>query len=305
MGNPAPKRRSIGFFSVFFDPPNVTDAYYERTMLGIVYGSLGLDADLVMHCAEGLCEEGDPSTVSLWDPGLGGVLLMCPHLEASKIGFLKRLKYPLVLLFAKPRDMDFACVDLDNRRGARQVMDHLLALGHRRIAYIGGHVDLSVDARERYETYRESLAAAGLSENPDWVHHGAFWVRHGYDSMKKILALPADQRPTAIFGGNDTVALGVLQAASEAGMRVPEDFSVVGFDDIPAAQEADPPLTTVRQPFYEMGQKAVQLLGEMMADPAAPKKRILVEPALIVRGSTAPPSTRWTPTEPGSPGRDI
>ncbi len=281
--------KSIGFFALFNEPPKVTDAYYERTLMGIVYGLYPLGRELVLRCEEGRCEEGASVVKPLLNPGWAGILLMCPHLDEGKADFLKKIGVPLVLIFTKPRDKAFASIAMDNRRGARAVMEHLLSLGHKRVAFVGGNIETSLHARERYEGYREGLTTAGLPLNPALVHHGKFYVRHGYDAMRKLLELPAGERPTALFGANDMIALGAMQAAGEAGLRIPDDLSVVGFDDIETAQTADPPLTTVRQPFYEMGLRAARLLESLMADPATTERQILVEPSLRIRESTAPP----------------
>ena len=214
---------------------------------------------------------------------------MCPHWDKGKAAFLKKIGVPLVLIFAKSQDPAFASIAMDNQRGALTVMEHLLSLGHRRVAFMGGNIETSVDARERYEGYREGLTAAGLVLNPAYVRHGDFNVRHGYDAMRKLLELPAGERPTALFGANDMIALGAMQAAGEAGLRIPDDLSVVGFDDIETAQTVDPPLTTVRQPFYEMGLRAARLLENLMDNPETVERRILVEPSLRIRESTAPP----------------
>jgi len=280
---------TVGYFTIMIDPPNVTDPFYERTTLGIVSEMKKGDHTLLVRCEQGLCREDQPCVKPFFDVSLGGILLLSPVLDDAKTGFLKKLEVPLVLIYGQPKDPDFAFVDMDNKKGARQIMEHLLSLGHKRIAFIGGDVALNVDARERYRGYQEELRKAGLSEEPRLVHHGAFWAKHGYDSMKRMMLLPPDQRPTALFGANDVIALGAKQAAEESGLEIPSDLSIAGFDDIKDAQESDPPLTTVRQPFYEIGQKAVGLLLKLMKDPKAPDRHVLVEPSLITRSSTAAP----------------
>lgn len=278
--------KSVGFFTILIDPPNTTDAFFERTTMGIVNAMHRMDCNLRVRYEQGLCQEDQPCTKPFFNEALKGILLLSPDLDESKIGFLKKTGIPIVLIYGKPKDPDFAFIDMDNTKGARQVMDHLLSLGHKRIAFVGGDIVMSVDARDRYVGYREALEKAGLTEDPQLVHHGAFWAQHGYDSMMRMLKLPASQHPTALFGGNDMIALGAKQAAEEAGLKIPKDISIAGFDDIKAAQTTDPPLTTVRQPFYQIGQQAVGLLDKLIKNPKDPDRHMLIEPVLITRLST-------------------
>jgi DNA-binding LacI/PurR family transcriptional regulator len=286
---PSTEPRTVGYFTIMIDPPNVTDPFYERTTLGIVSEMNKGDRALLLRCEQGLCQEDQSCVKPFFDESLGGILLLSPNLDDSKICFLKKLKIPLVLIYGQPKDADFAFIDMDNKKGARQVMEHLLSLGHKRIAFIGGDVALNVDARDRFLGYQEEMRKAGLAEDPQLVHHKSFWANHGYDSMKRMMLLPAGQRPTAVFGANDVIALGAKQAAEESGLEIPSDLSIVGFDDIKDAQESVPPLTTVRQPFYEIGQRAVGLLMKLIKDPMDPDRHVSVEPSLITRASTAVP----------------
>ena len=172
-------------------------------------------------------------------------------------------RLPLVVI-DRPRVPGHAYVGIDERGGARRAAEHLLALGHRRFAVV---CEPDVH-RERLAGYRKALDGAG-----------AEWARRRLPG-----ALAADPRPTAILAASDRLALGALDAARAAGLRVPEDLSVVGFDDLPGAAGSKPPLTTIRQPLLEKGEIAGRLLTAGPTDHAA-----ILPVELVVRGSTAPP----------------
>lgn len=172
-------------------------------------------------------------------------------------------------------------VAIDNRAGAAKATAHLLDLGHRTVYHVGGP-DTWLDARERVEGWRQALRSAGAPE-PELMR-GDWSARSGYEIGHALAAMPG---VTAVLCGNDAMALGFLRAAAERGRRVPEDISVVGFDDVPEAAYYPPPLTTVRQDFGALGVRALQVLMDLItrshAQPAVP-----IMPDLIVRSSSGP-----------------
>ena len=168
----------------------------------------------------------------------------------------------------------------------RQAIDHLIGLGHRRIGFITGKPGVS-SARERLAGYRDALRDADIPYDHKLVVTGDFLEERGYQATEQLLAL--EQRPTAIFTSADTAAIGAIKASRAAGLRVPDDISIVGFDDIPEASLVMPPLTTVRQPLMEMGTTAVRLLQRLMDEPEMTPRRTELDVELVVRGSTAPP----------------
>ncbi|GAA4475139.1 LacI family DNA-binding transcriptional regulator [Phytohabitans houttuyneae] len=171
-----------------------------------------------------------------------------------------------------------------NVDGARTATRHLLDLGHRRIGVVTGPVrDLS--ARARFDGFRDALAGAGIASDTSLQRHGAFTFEDGRDLGLQLIALP--QRPTAIVCGDDLQALGVYEAARQAGLRIPDDLSVVGFDDIGQAAWAAPPLTTVRQEFAQMGAAAARLALALADGERLTQDRYELDTTLIVRGSTS------------------
>ncbi len=177
-------------------------------------------------------------------------------------------------------------IEVDNVGGARAATEYLIGLGHRRIAHVRGREDL-VSATLREQGYREALAAAGIPFDPSLVRVGGYRAAETTDAARELLALP--ERPTAIFSANDLSAIRVLEIAAQLGLRVPEDLSVVGFDNVPEAINATPPLTTVAQPLHEMGAEAVRLLLGLLSGELT-EEHLHVPATLVVRGSATPPA---------------
>ncbi|RPF38366.1 LacI family DNA-binding transcriptional regulator [Streptomyces sp. TLI_185] len=180
---------------------------------------------------------------------------------------------------------DVPYVGATNWSGGRAATRHLTELGHRRIAMISGP-EGQLCCSARLDGYRSAMHAAGLPVDPEIVVHAGLTRDDGYDAARTLLALP--ERPTAIFAANDLQALGVYQAAREAGLRIPDDLSVVGFDDLPVAAWVDPPLTTVHQPLTEMAVAATELALTLGRGEQAPQAGLEIATTLTVRGSTAP-----------------
>jgi LacI family transcriptional regulator len=178
-------------------------------------------------------------------------------------------------------------IEADNVGGARAATQHLIDLGHRRIGHVRGRADL-VSARQREQGYREALEAATIEFDPALVRVGGYRASETTDAARELLGLR--DRPTAVFAANDLSAIRVMEVAAELGLRVPEDLSVVGFDNVPEAANAEPPLTTLTQPLQQMGAEAVRLLLALLGGDGN-EEHICFPASLVVRGSTAPPRT--------------
>ncbi|MDG0809030.1 LacI family DNA-binding transcriptional regulator [Cohnella rhizosphaerae] len=177
-------------------------------------------------------------------------------------------------------------ISSDNKEAVQGTVRYLHELGHRRIACIAGLPGSYVGER-RLAGYHEAMAELGLSPDPDCIVIGDFTQETGYRGMQRLLALP--ERPTAVVCGSDKAAIGALQAAREAGVAVPAELSIVGFDDIDEARVVYPPLTTVRQDMSTLGRRAVELLDGLIVEPDSPAPAVIVPTALAVRGTTGPP----------------
>lgn len=197
---------------------------------------------------------------------------------------LRERGYPLV---AVGYSETLPCVHSADRDGAEQITKHLLALGHRRIGVICGPASDRLNTEARLNGYRDALTGAGILLDERLLTYGTFLPPSGYAAAAQLMALP--EPPSAIFAFNDRMAFGALQWLRERGVRVPEEVSVVGFDDNPGTEQSDPPLTTVRQLSREQGRQAARLLFELIQrpDPTA-RQEVALPTTLIVRRSTAP-----------------
>jgi len=173
-----------------------------------------------------------------------------------------------------------------NYEGAYQATEYLIQLGHRHIAFITGLLELH-STHERLRAYKMALNDHGIPYRPEYVLQGDFYEIEAYRVTGELLALP--EPPTAIFASNDLTAIGSMNALRDHGISVPDDISVIGFDDISQAAFTNPRLTTIRQPLDQMGRKAVELLIEQIENPERPSRRITLATELVVRDSCQPP----------------
>jgi LacI family transcriptional regulator len=210
-----------------------------------------------------------------------GLIVSGPRSDDPSLLALVRDGFPVVLQGSFP-DLAVVSVDVDNVAGARGAVEHLVSLGHRRIACITNAPLVYTAAQERLAGYRNALGNAGIAFEATLVAEADFDAPSGHVAMAQLLARTTFD---AAFVASDVVALGAIGALREAGLRVPDDISIVGFDDIPLAAYFDPPLTTVRLPAFELGQAAGRALLERLADRATPHRTLLAT-ELIVRGST-------------------
>ncbi len=212
-----------------------------------------------------------------------GLIVSGPRVDDPSLVALVDEDFPIVIQGAFP-GLHVTSVDVDNVAGSRGAVEHLLSLGHRRIACITNAPIVYTAARERLEGYRLAMMTAGVPAPDELVAEAAFDAPSGHAAMAGLLARTTF---TAAFVASDVVALGAIGALRDAGLKVPRDVSVVGFDDIPLAAYFDPALTTVRLPAYELGQAAGRALLDRIAERPTPE-RTLLPTELIVRGSTAP-----------------
>lgn len=183
-----------------------------------------------------------------------GLIVMWPRLNAERLADLAPKGLPMVLLSAAA-DLPFPVLNVDNFGGAYQMVEHLTRCGHERIAILTGPA-VNYDAQERLRGYRQALSAAGLAHDASREIASDFLQATGYEATARFLEITP--RPSALFASNDSMALGILRGLQEAGLAVPDDVAVVGFDDIPSAQYVRPALTTVRAPMNALGTQAMQ-----------------------------------------------
>ena len=211
-----------------------------------------------------------------------GLLLIVPEIPATYLDALPTREYPCVLIDQSDAGLGKSSVDSTNWQGAYDATQYLIKLGHRRIGFITGLMDL-MSAVDRLEGYRAALADYRIAYDETLVVEGDFYMNAGYQAAKQLLNL--DPRPTAIFASNDLSAFGAMEAVREHGLSIPQDISILGFDDIPQASLTYPKLTTVRQPLAQMGRVAVKLLMEQIENPDRTPHRVTLGTELIERDS--------------------
>jgi len=218
-----------------------------------------------------------------------GMVVARTRREDKRISYLVEEEFPLVAFGRTALDLDFPYVDVDGEEGVRQAMEHLIDLGHRRIAFISPPSYLMF-AEHRLAGYRRALEEHDLEFDPSLVVEGDLTQSSGFLTMKKLLDLPSP--PTAVVCGNDLMALGAIAAAQERGLTVGRDIAVVGFDDIPLAEHSHPSLTTVRQPIYEIGHTICHMLIQLIQGNELAERHIILKPELVVRESSTGPERR-------------
>lgn len=221
----------------------------------------------------------------LYTKRVDGIILVSVGAEVSTLKFLRERRIPVVAVDRNFPEGELDMVQGDNHRGGWLAARHLIDLGHTRIGCVTGTFQINPSS-ERYHGFRQALEESGLELDPALVMGGDFRPESGWQLGLQLLR--QTDRPTAIFAWNDLMAIGVLRAASECGLRVPQDLSVVGYDDIELSAFINPPLTTVHQPKSEMARIAVEcLVSKTWSEPEGFNRHIL-EPILITRKTSGP-----------------
>ena len=213
-----------------------------------------------------------------------GVVLASAVLRDSSVGWLREhnIAHVLVNRYSDQRDL---FVGADDFAGARMATAHLVSLGHRRIAHLAGGRGIST-AVERRRGYLAALSEAGIEPSPALVVESGYLEDTGRRAMERLLALP--EPPTAVFAVNDMAAIGAQSAILDRGLRIPGDVALVGYNDVPLASRLEPPLTTLRVPVKDFGRISAEMLIERIRTGQTTRRRVILQPELIVRGSTVP-----------------
>jgi LacI family transcriptional regulator len=267
--------------------PYLTGEYFAEIIEGAAEALYERDARFVL----GPTQHRHDREVSLLDRVMhgttDGALLILPSESPAELERLLEQNFPFVVVDPMSElPWNIPVVAAAHWSGATAVMQHLVSLGHRRIAAITGPRTWPA-SNDRLAGYRTVLSSAGLPVCEDLIRESDFQIEGGYGAARELLSL--SERPTAIFAFNDNMAAGVVRAAREHGLRVPTQLSIVGFDDVQLASVLSPMLTTVRQPLREMGRVAVSLLSRLLDDHRLEATRLELSTRLVVRESTAPP----------------
>jgi LacI family transcriptional regulator len=219
----------------------------------------------------------------LWD----GLIYVLPRMTDEYLDALEKSESPIVLVNFCRRETTLPVVQGDNFNAARDAVAGLIAQGHQRIAFIKG-THWTGQSAERERGYRQAMADAGLPMDAAWIEQGTFSEKSGQEACERLLALAADARPSAIFCANDEMAIGCMNAARALNVQVPEQLSLIGFDDVSAASIVRPQLTTMRHPLSLMAQASVQELMRRILGQPGTRQRVEFPAEMVVRESTAP-----------------
>jgi DNA-binding LacI/PurR family transcriptional regulator len=276
------KTLAIAVVVPFFTRP----AFTER-LRGVEYALADSEYDLILFNVETTAKRDayfhDVPRRERFD----GLLIVSLSPRNGDVEHLLQAGVPTVLLDA--RHPDLSRVVIDDVAGGRLATQHVIDLGHRKIGFVGDQLDNPfnfISSRDRFEGYRQALAEASITFRAEHHRQG----EHGREPARQMASdlLATSDPPTAIVAASDTQAFGVLEAARDAGLRIPEELSVIGYDDIEIAEYLG--LTTIRQPLFALGVEGVGLLLDSIANPPPAPRRVLLPVELVVRGTTAPPT---------------
>jgi len=263
----------------------ITDQHLGPIFDGIVTRNSGLGQKTLLY------PEPWPNAIanvpSFCDGFCDGLLLIVPMVPDDFFTRLSRRNMPYVIIGDSRSEANFSVVDLDNVDAGQQITSYLIGLGHKRIAMLRGH-DTHRSPALRAQGYQDAVIKSGIGYDPALDLHGEYTFETGYDRTVALLKRPVELRPTALFCGDDRIALGALQALSDHGVRVPEDMSVVGINDSAEGAALPQPLTSLQQPGHEIGEASVNMLISQIAGEEAPGRKVALPGRLIIRGTSGP-----------------
>lgn len=266
------------------DTPRFSDPFFAEFTAGLGDEASAHGFDLLVSAApQG--SQTEQQAYERWVRGrkVDGIVLNRIHLHDWRVQYLALTHFPFVTLERSLDPHDYPSVEVNGRRWFKVLMDHLVSLGHQRIAYVGASPDLKIQA-DRLEGYLDGLISHGLALNVELVIEGNLTSEGGYRAGERLLALP--DPPTAIACVDDMTAIGVLHIARERGRTVGKDLAVAGFDGIEGSEHTQPPLTTINQPVYQIARRLVQMLAAQITGEPLEEKRVQIEPLLEIRQST-------------------
>ncbi len=280
--------------------PNLDVGYVGTITQGIDKALSSANWDLVLYASHHQLNKETYYVNAIANGITEGLLLIAPQFPSIYLDTLRERGFPYVLIDQADPTENSSIVEATNYQGAYEATRYLCELGHTRIAFIVGSLNVW-SAVERLRGYKAALVDCDIPLRQELILEGDYQQQGGYEAVKQVLNT-IDPPPTAIFASNDISAFGAMDAAREHGFRIPEDISIIGFDDIPQASLIYPKLTTVRQPLEQMGQVAAQMLVERIEERSRPPQRVTMATQLVVRDSCAP--RQFQPGERKKPFRE-
>jgi len=284
------KRRTdtIGFI-IPTHGPRFSDPFFSELLAGIGNAVSEHEFDLLVSTQASGHDESEAYRRLVTEHRVDGLLVVRTRRQDERIAYLVENNYPFVSFGRSDLNAEFPYLDVDGRTGLRQVTQHLVNLGHRRIACVIGPPNLMFTSH-RLDGYKDALAENGIPYDESLVVAGGLTEQSGYEAGRALLT--SEDPPAAIIAWNDLMALGVMSAAQELGLTVGREVAVAGFDDVPLAAHAHPPLTTIRQPIYEIGHRICEMLIRLLRGEALEERHVILQPQLIVRESCGESASR-------------
>ncbi|MGI4788762.1 MAG: LacI family DNA-binding transcriptional regulator [Janthinobacterium lividum] len=280
--------KRMNTLGILFDNVGSEIAIWHPYTSGILQGVVAASAEAGYNVTifTDLWRSAEESLPKLRDQRTDGIIIVAPPSDTDILPSLQSAGSKVVTISSESSPFGMSSVDVDNAAGIRLAVQHLRALGHRRIAFLSGQLNM-FSATIRLTAFHAALEAAHLRIPPEYIVASSYEDSAvAYRQAQHLLSLPAP--PTAIVAANDQIAIATLSAARDFGVSVPTQLSLVGFDDIPDAAMTQPGLTTVKQPLKEVGVAATRLLLRILSGESAPTESLLIEPMLVIRGTTAP-----------------
>ncbi len=263
----------VGISSIFSDP------YFPLVIQGVSSACNLRGYSIMLWLAEPQFERKTISQI-IYNGLIDGVIVLSMLTDDPLIDRLSESNLPFMTIGRHPTNQKINYVDVENRSGAYQGVSYAIETGHRRVACIGGPRN-TISGQDRYQGYLEALRDHGRPVLPELIVEGDYSDAGGYQAMTRLLP----SKPDAVFAASDAMALAAMRAIQEAGLRVPEDIAIIGFDDIPSAAISKPPLTTVRQPIVQTGKIVAETLIDRIEHPDPEPHRILLPVELVIRAS--------------------
>jgi len=260
-----------------------SDSFFMELLAGVGRQASELGYDLLLSAQMPGEEELEAYRRMVAGSRVDGVVLARVMRHDPRIDYLKEVRHPFVTFGCSEGDNSYPYIDVDGATGVRWMVEHFVESGHQPIALILSPWELAFTSH-RYAGYRKGLEQANLPYREEYVVLGDLTQQGGAEAAMQLLSLP--EPPGGIIACNDLMALGAMEVISQQGFLVGQDIAVAGFDDIPAAAFADPPLTTVRQPIYNIGRHLVEMLVRILKDQPLDEPHVLIAPELIIRASS-------------------
>ncbi|MGM0877305.1 MAG: LacI family DNA-binding transcriptional regulator [Bacillota bacterium] len=262
--------------------PDITSAFFSKVLRGIEHVAVSNGYQVILGDTENDIEREREYINLLLQKQADGMVLLTARLDKTKLEEISN-HFPMVLACEYMDGLNIPTVSIDNISSARKATEHLILQGHTKIAHITGPINVIL-SRDRLRGYQQAMMSHDIDIDPAYIQEGDFTFESGYNQMLKLLAL--ETPPTAVFAFNDEMAIGAIKAAKDSSLNVPKDLAVVGFDNIKMSTVIEPNLTTIDQPKYAIGKKAMELLLKLINGESINKKKFVMTDELIIRESS-------------------